>query len=211
MNAPRNSPNADKPGAYNLATRVGKTVINPGDALKIEQYITGYGNITQVKLVCYLSSDIFDVDHTYVEYGMKPDSTTGEINWGKHKSQLEDPGLTLGLVGFRKDGWAESTMILDVDGASNRVLTELKLEKAPLDYNLKTLKTISPGDHYIDFYLTYFNGEKWCVTKEKTSFKVKNFFERHAKKISWLAVIATTLSIIRFGLVPAINLIRPFL
>lgn len=202
MSAPRNAPNASKPGAYNLATRVGKTVINPGDEFKIEQYITGYGNITQVKLVCYLSSDIFDEKHTYVIYGMKFNDTTEKYDWGRHQTHLTDPGLTIGLLGLQCEGWSEPTMILDAEPPTHRVTTEIKQVTAPLDYTLKTLKTISPGDHYIDFHLTYFNGEKWCISKEKTPFKVRNLFEKHAKKISWLAVLATSTSIIKFAIIP---------
>lgn len=205
MKGPRNKKYAEKPGAYNLATRVGKTTINPGEDFKIEQYITGYGSILQAKLVCYLSSDVFDSQLSYVNHSMKYDKETELMTWGNDTSNVIDPGLTLTLLGLKEAGWEESSAIIDIDSDSNRVSTEAKFINAPLDYNFKTLKSIAPGDHYIDFHLTYYNGEKWIITKEKIAFKVTNFFERHAKSISWFALVATTLSIIRFGVVPVVE------
>lgn len=175
MERPRNRKNAEKPGAYNLATRAGKTTINPGEDLKIEQYITGYGHITQVKLVCYLSSDIFDSDFSYVNHSMKFNENTKLTTWGNDRSHFTDPGLTLTLYGSKEENWEESTMIIDADKETTRLITESKHVNAPLDYNFRTLRSITPGDHYIDFNLTYFNGEKWVISKEKIPFKVRNF------------------------------------
>lgn len=188
-----------------MATRAGKTIINPGENFKIEQYITGYGHIAQAKLLCYLSSDIFDPQFSYVNHSMKHDQTTGRMTWGNYTSKFNDPGLTLSLKGLKEVGWEESSMIIDIDNKSNRVTTEAKILNAPLDYNFKTLKSIAPGEHYIDFHFTYYNGEKWIITKEKFAFKVRNFFERHAKAISWLALTATAISIFRFAAVPLVE------
>ncbi|QHD06567.1 hypothetical protein PspR76_12900 [Pseudomonas sp. R76] len=105
----------------------------------------------------------------------------------------------------------ESTMIFDVEQASKRPIlaSEKKLNHAPFEYTLKTKKALSPGEHYIDFYLTYFNGEKWITSKERVSFKIRNFFERHAKTISALAIIASISGIIRFLASPIYDLVKP--
>jgi hypothetical protein len=47
-----------EPGSYELAARVAKRTINPGEAVELEVYITGYGMITGPKLMLTLPKKV---------------------------------------------------------------------------------------------------------------------------------------------------------
>lgn len=65
-----------------------------------------------------------------------------------------------------------------------------------MNFELKTLKNIRPGNYSIDIVFTYFNGVSWCATSNRVSFKVQNFLERHGTLIGWIAVVASILAIV---------------
>lgn len=210
----RKAPNGDKPGSYQLATRAGKTTINAGDTLKFEQYVTGYGNIKSAKLQAYISTDAFDLQTSHIISSiLKSDTETGfTLSWGGQTDKLSETGFTCLMAGVSVPSSDESTMIFDASVLSNEpiLLSEKKLGHAPFEYSLQTKKNLSPGDHYIDFYLTYFSGEKWITSKERVSFKIRNVFERYAKTISAMAVIASLSGIYRFVLVPIYDAAKPY-
>ncbi|WP_159955666.1 hypothetical protein [Pseudomonas sp. R76] len=209
----RSALNGEKPGSYQIATRSGKTTINPGETLIFEQYVTGYGNIQTAKLQAYISTDAFDLEDSYILSSLATENTEMglKLSWGNQKDKLSETGFTCVMAGLSYTPDDESTMIFDVEQASKRPIlaSEKKLNHAPFEYTLKTKKALSPGEHYIDFYLTYFNGEKWITSKERVSFKIRNFFERHAKTISALAIIASISGIIRFLASPIYDLVKP--
>ena len=202
----RSARHAEKPGAYQIATRTARTTLNPGEALKLEQYITGYGEVSSAKILAYISTDAFEKDETYVQHSLKQTVRDGKqlFIWGGCKSHIDESGLTLTLEGIILNGEGESHFAFDnVLGSGEPSLAcEKKHTNAPFEYVLKTKADLSPGDYYIDFYFTYFNGEKWTTTKERIPFKIRNFFERHSKSISWLAIVASTLGIIKFAAAP---------
>lgn len=201
---PREWPNAGEPGSYQIATKAGKTIISPGDVLTFDQYITGYGNIMTGKIQCYISSDVFLGESSYVESGLSPNDH--DIEWGRDKNLITDDGFRLSLQGIsidEKPEWGDSTMFVDASPNINSVLTETKRLKAPFTYSLATKKNAASGMHYIDFYLTYFNGREWITNKERVDFKIKNFFERHNKSITWLAIIASVTALLRLAVIPA--------
>lgn len=200
MDKPRGKKYADAPGAYQLATRVEHNVIDPGEVLNIEQFITGYGNIAQAKIYCLISSQLFDKERSHIKTGLQPNDDPehpAPLRWGRDEHKPDDM-FVLALSGVRKEGWDESTIFFDAPFPGNQIITERDLKGPPFEYSFKTHKHLKPGDHYIDFYLTYFNGEKWVSTKERISFKARNFFERHSKAFTSLAIIASICAILRF-------------
>lgn len=205
----RSALNGDKPGSYQLATRSGKTTINSGEILEFEQYLTGYGNIQTPKLQAYISTDAFELESSYIRNSLVRTELNGEfkLSWGNQKDKLSDTGFTFLMQGISHREGDESTMLFDAMPMSKNpiLLSEQKLEHAPFEYTLKTKKSLSPGEHYIDFYLTFFNGERWVTSKERVNFKIRNVFERHAKKISALAIIASLSGLIRFIVAPIYN------
>lgn len=211
----RKAPNAEKPGSYQIATRTGKTTINAGDTLSFEQYLTGYGNIKTAKLQAYISTDAFDLEESYILSSLMQTNIDGgfKLTWGNNKDKLSETGFTCLMAGIQANGDDESTMVFDASNTSAApiLLCEQKLDHAPFEYSLKTKSALSPGDHYIDFYLTYFSGEKWITSKERVPFKIRNVFEKYAKTISTLALIASASGIIRFVAIPAYDYIKTLL
>ena len=207
----RKAANADKPGSYQIATRAAKTTINAGDLLEFEQYITGYGNIRTAKIQAYISTAAFDLDRSHILNSLKrTDVESGlKLSWGSRKDKVHEVGFTCLMAGISAPDDDESTMIFDASDSDEPILlSEQKIERAPFEYSLRTNKTASPGDHYIDFYLTYFNGEKWVTSKERVPFRIKNIFERHAKSISLLALATSMSGILRFALIPLYDMVK---
>ncbi|MEE4882398.1 hypothetical protein V2K29_01965 [Pseudomonas alliivorans] len=201
----RHAANADATGAYHIATSINKSVIDPGDEVYIEQYITGYGSIFGAKLQTYISPGSFDMENSSIRSSLKVDGK--KLYWGGDIAKLSELGFTCVMAGLSIND-QPPTMFLDLienDNISGMpvLITERKMGHAPFEYSLKTRSDIKPGDYYMDFYLTYFNGEKWHCVKERVPFKVRNFFERHSKAVSWLAITATILGILRLAIIPA--------
>lgn len=210
MKTPRTWKNAEMPGAYALATRVGETVINAGDNLSFEQYITGYGEISNCKIQCYISSDLFDRDSSSVHhtpYIETQENGSITIKWGRETGYVDNAGYNCICMGVKTANWKDPTLFFDAN-EPGLLITELKSGKAPFEYNLKTSKTIRPGSHYIDFYLTYFNGQEWKTSKERLDFRVNNTFEKNSTTLSLLAALALLVTIAHDGIAPAIETIH---
>lgn len=114
--------------------------------------------------------------------------------FGNLKYFFETTAFTTQLNGPIQEGWGEPTMFFDpVESAS--ISTELKIREAPFKYSLLLLKKIKPGEYTLDFFFTYYNGEKWVCSKEQVKLKVRNFFERHAGGLTTFGVIAGSIGI----------------
>ena len=203
---PRTGKYADEIGAYHLASRVFSKTIDIGEVFEFEQYITGYGDIQTAKIQCYISSEIFEKEKSCVINSIK-ESDSG-LSFGGQSDEIGSEGFTCHLSGIKIDGWDEATQIIDTDGSSTEskaVFTECKVDSAPFHYKLKLKDDVRSGDYSIDFYFTYYDGHRWQCSKESVDFKVRNFFEKHAKAISFLAILATCLSIFRFGVIPFVK------
>lgn len=209
---PRTGKYADEIGAYHLASRVFSKTINPGEVFEFEQYITGYGDIRVAKIRCYISYEIFDKKNSVAINSIKNDGDV--ISFGNQEDGVGDEGFLCHLSGVQAPGWDESTMVFDrgedTKGSAS-VFTEFKVKNAPFHYKLKLKNDVKPGEYTIDFYFTYYDGHRWQCNKESVDLKVRNFFERNSKIISSLAIIATGLSIIRFGVLPFFKWIMSFI
>lgn len=202
---PRNWENFDAPGSYTLASRVSETVINAGDTLKFEQYITGYGEIKKCKIQCYISSDIFDYSCSTLTNSISQ-TEDFQLYWGADTDNIGEIGFSCMCQGLKAPKWKEETLFFDT--SPGLLLSEIKATKAPFDYSLKTKPHIKPGNHYIDFYLTYFNGAEWKSSKERVDFRVNNSFEKHSTIISFLAAVALLVTILHDGAAPLFELIH---
>lgn len=202
-NKPRMGKYAEEIGAYHLASRVFSKTVNSGDIFELEQYITGYGEIRTPKIQCYISSEIFDREESSIINSIKKEN--GIISFGNQSDKIGEDGFTCHLSGVQVDKWDEPTLFFDLNGnsdGSKSIFTEARAINAPFHYKLKLKDDVKPGDYSIDFYFTYYDGHRWQCSKESVDLKVRNFFEKNAKVISSLAILATSLSIIRFGILP---------
>ena len=190
---PRPAKNGDKPGAYNLATRINSSVVDPGKRLEFDQFITGYGEISSAKLRCYISGDVFQYGkESTLKNGLQV--TEQILHFGRDTFSLDKGGFICHMGGAQFGD--ESTPFFgDRDGRFPDVITESI--GPPFSYSLKTRGDVRPGDYRIDVYFTYFNGEKWQCNKETVNFKVRSFFERWATQLSILGVVVAVSALCR--------------
>lgn len=207
---PRSKANAQKPGAYQIATQGANTTLNSGDTLKFKQFITGYGEMSNAKIQAYFSAEVFDETHSSIRQGLIFEEGDGykiPVGWGAHVDALDSRGYCALLNGVHFSDYPYPAYVFDsnTDPSSNRVMTELQGEYAPFEFSLKVKKNASPGVHFIDFYFTYFNGEAWTISKERVEFKITNTFEKHSGTLSLLAAIALIVTILHDGVGPLLE------
>ncbi|WP_152442313.1 hypothetical protein [Pseudomonas putida] len=191
-------------GSYSLVTVINNPIINPGETITIDQYISGYGLGSGVKVVHYPSSDVFDVKNSYVSFNPKFNGDD-PITWGGIQGQPDETGGTLIMGPMYRTGSGELVTFCDADANSNRnsIITERKLgEKPPFHYLFKTKNTAKPGPYKISFVFTYFNGENWQSSTETVEFKIQNYFEKYNTVISILAAAALITTIFSDGVIP---------
>lgn len=196
--APRVGANSEKAGAYQIATIISSNVVDPDGMLSFEQFITGYGEIQESKITGYVSSEIFDEKASTISHSLN--KVNNEIMFGAVSHPINPAGIFGQISGFTGENWGgKSSLYFDMkESALPFISTEHRIgskNNAPFSYDLKIRKNIKAGEYSLDFYFTYFNGEKWQCSKESVKFKVRNIFERHAVKFSTLGVVATVVGV----------------
>lgn len=199
-----NFKNNECPGSYKLASIISEGTLNPGELVTIKQYITGYGQISGIKIVSYISNEIFDEELSYVENGFRQsEDNPNLLHWGGTKVDFTNSGLTLIPGSLHTKNW--DSFIFDMNDGQTSILTERGLPEAPFTYKLKIKDKATSGQHYIFFYMTYFNGAEWICLEEKTPVKVNNKFEQNSTSLSIIAAIAIIVAIAHDGLFPVID------
>jgi len=203
---------SDKPGNYELAVRNLKPILNPGDVLEVQLFITGYGIIKGSKLTAYPSSDIFDEDNSRVVYGFKTEDN--KIVFGGQTSGYSKDGITLYLSGATSE---ENLMFYDTHTPQRtsvpQIVSETRQKSPPIQFILNTRKEVRPGNYQLHFHLTYFNGVEWKGSKEEAHFTVRNILQRHEGQVALVSTIAGGIAILVFVLShikPAIDFISLF-
>ncbi|WP_223503779.1 hypothetical protein [Pseudomonas sp. BF-R-24] len=195
-----NHPNSDKPGAYKLASKLKESILNPGETLNLEQYVTGYGSNSGFKIVCYISNNVFDEENSYLHTELSQQKNA--LKWGEKKIKVDNGGFSLTPSSMQNENWEKPEFIFDTKESANYIITEKSLINAPFTYKLKTHRNAKAGAHYIVFYLTYFNGSEWMCEEERVSFKINNTFERFNTLLSILAAAALIVTIAHDGIAP---------
>jgi hypothetical protein len=146
----RNALNGDRPGSYQIATRAGKSTLNPGETLNFEQYITGYGNILTAKVQAYISTDAFDMKDSYILHSLTQEKVGNgiKLGWGNSKMHPTDTGFTLVMAGMQLSEDHESTMIFDVPGypGTPLLVCEPNSTTRRSSTHLKQTKKLVPGN-----------------------------------------------------------------
>lgn len=203
---PLNFPNAENPGAYRLLSRIAENTYNPGDTIKLEQFITGYGANSGFKIICYMSDNLFDETQSKLFSGLRPPTAdTPMLRWGAEEIPISNGGYSFTLSSMQNELWDRPAQTFDTKDQLNYVITERNLSGAPISYSLKLKKNVRPGMHYITSYMTFFNGHEWVCQEEKIPFKINNTFERYNTVIAALAAAALVVTIIHDGAVPMID------
>ncbi len=178
-----------KPGSYQLILRSTSSVVDPGDELGLELYISGFGNMQFSKLVFYPSANVFS-SSSEVLFGPDLDQKEGTLYWGGQKAQVSPQGGLIELTVLTPE-------VLFIFKPRLQVITERNTTKkkdgktfAPVQFNLKIKNKARPGKYHMHFILTYFDGEKWNTSSTKFQFSVRNLLERYASFAWWLAITA---------------------
>lgn len=193
---PRQGEFADKPGRYEPAIRLQKPVINPGDTLEVEVFITGYGNIGPAKLAFYPSPGTFVERDSRGRISLE--LVDGVPTWAGPHGMVGDTGVMVTMQeGLQGEGWSAPTLFFDTTaGRPPQIMTETKHLNAPFTFSLVTRPRVSPGTYLLQFYLTYFNGIKWCVSSQQTSFTIRTLLQRHEVAVAVVASIAAAAAVV---------------
>lgn len=205
--------NCNKIGSYSLVTVIKNPIINPGETISIDQYISGYGLGSGIKVVYYPSSEVFNAKQSKVSFWPKYNQEK-PITWGGITGQPDEYGGTV-IAGpmYRTDS-GELVTFCDSEANSNKnsIITEKNLGgNPPLHYSFKTNKNAKPGTYKISFVFTYFNGENWQSSTEVVEFKIQNNFERFSTALSILAATALLITIFADGLIPFLSWLFSFI
>jgi hypothetical protein len=201
--APRTKPHASAPGSYEVAVKIAKPLITPGELLEVDLFFSGYGEILQPKIFFFPSARVFDVSKSSIRSGLHRDED-GSIKWGGQISKISavDP-VHIGIMGLEYGNWAEPTAFFDADDNGNSVFTEYLTDgHAPISLSFQTNNAVEPGKYYIELTFTYFDGQKWRSSLKRIEFTLTSFLERHQRKLAWYGVtvsaIGLAIAIIRF-------------
>jgi hypothetical protein len=194
--SPLKGQHGDKPGRYQPAARILRPLIDPGDALELEVFITGYGEITLAKLVFYPSPNIFteasEVWNLGILDGAKFTTT------GRKPQKVTSHGSVISFEGgMGTTEWGRTTTFFDISkGSPPMISTEASLPDAPIVYRMITRKDVNPGTYQLQFLLSYFNGSDWNVSSQQVNFTIRNILQRHELLIAGIAVIAAIVTFI---------------
>ena len=178
----RSGESAGFPGSYQPAVRFDASIIDPGDELRGEMFICGYGYIGNMKVGFYPSQGFIEETDSRVSYGTQ--SVDGKTVFGGHHAIVGPEGVTLSLP---------KALVFDVKSdAVPMISTEAHVSQAPVAFHLKTPKRVRPGTHSLFFVLTYFNGERWATATQTVSFTVRNMLQRRE---IWVAGLGTAAAV----------------
>jgi hypothetical protein len=182
----RDGESARLPGSYQPAVRFDASIIDPGEELRGEMFICGYGHIGQMKLGFYPSPGFVDETDSRVSYGITREQ--GKLVFGGEHSIVGPAGITLSLP---------KTLVFDVGGGPlPMVSTEALVGQAPVAFRLKTPRRVRAGTHALFFVLTYFNGERWATATQSVSFTVRNVLQRHEVAFAVLGALAASAAVV---------------
>ncbi len=203
---PLSHPYANSEGSYMIVANADKEIIDPGELIKFEIYFTGYGFAERSKVFFATSSDFYDTSYSQVF----TDATVinNQLIYGIDSNYLSPyiSGKIFSMGGGQFTGyngkiWKKPTPYFDIhpfDEQNGTISSEAKLEKAPLEFHLKTKDNIAAGTYSVHFVYTYYDGLKWRNDEQTVSFQVRTWTDIHWKLLLWLTVILGSPPIIEF-------------
>ena len=201
--APREAPNADRPGDYRIAIRTVEGEVDPGGEIRLEIFVIGYGVIRGSKLGFYPPPYFIDAEASKA-FG-DPVIAEGQWRWGAGEGiTIGEAGFSTIFAGVQGDTWEESSRYIDIApdppdkerlGVAH-ITTETKIgEHAPIEMILKVRDGAPTGNHNLHVYFTYYNGSEWKTDSQTVVVLVRNWVRRHetVTVVVGLIVAATAL------------------
>lgn len=187
----RNFTHASEPGSYQMALVLNNTKANPGGEIEGEIFISGYGQITDAKIMMYTPPQLFNSEESFFHTGfdLKMRGNVAEISQGgketKGFADAQQIGLST-LVRLTRDNRAtELDMFSDADSRMHMVFSEARKPRAPVSFSLKLRKKIATGSFPLSIVFTYFNGEQWCTQLIEKDITIRNLVDR----LDWRAAL----------------------
>ena len=179
---PRRKANYDKEGQYEVVAVANKKQLNKGEYLDVDVYFTGYGEIGLSKVFIVFSQNIVDSNNSIVTTSLKP-LPNNRLMWGNETFSINEItvlDMTGGIM-VNKNNKDSASQYIDMtnEPADFGIITETKIQNAPISISYKIKDDIQEGEYSIAFYYTYFDGVKWKSSNSNVQFKVNSFIEEH--------------------------------
>jgi hypothetical protein len=168
--------------SLSLVVRNSNPIINKGDTINFEIYISGFGHIANItKIYGVLPNRLVD-DNTAFGNGYYLGYNYTDKNWTK-KSFSMTPSYT--IFGITLPG---NFVQQDPSKTNNCPQAVLITEEqhnisgkgiAPIGINFNTSKNAPEGDNKINFVLTYSDGKKWYQDKQEVSVHINSIWEQY--------------------------------
>ena len=177
--------------SISLAAPYNKPIINPGDPMKFEVYISGYGHVENItKIYASLPIDLVDDGTPFGTLQIRGNPVNITVN------SSNAFWVSLPNDFFRQ---LENSNCYSVLTHSELKYPYNEKMMAPVTIYIKTSEDAPVGDNKIDLILTYSNGEKWYQDRQEINFHINSPIEMNGPKLflifSLLGLIISIVSI----------------
>jgi hypothetical protein len=192
-----------KQGHYEITARFINSVIDKGDTVEGEVYITGFGLIQAAKVNIVFSADIFQIEKSeystdVTAWTVPNDPLSLHIRFGAKKNIPSNLGFTYSTSPSGDFKKLFGMYPVRPNEHDLTIFTETWRRAPPVHLRLVTKEDTLPGIYYLDFFFTYFNGNSWEVSKHRAEFKIRNIFERNENAIRVVVIMASLYTALGF-------------
>lgn len=169
--------------SLSLAIRNNNPIINKGDTIHIEIFISGYGHSANItKIYATLPIGLVD-DNTIFGNGYYVDYNYTDKNWTKQSFPLT-PGYAHSFYIYLPGNYFQQDPTETNNCPQVYLFTEEEFNIsgewiAPIGININTSKKASDGENKLFFILTYSDGKKWYQDKQEVSVHINSWQEEN--------------------------------
>lgn len=173
--------------SLSLAAPYNKPIIDKGDTIKFEVYISGYGHVDNLtKIYASLPIGLVDDGTPFGTLQIRGN----QVNITVNSSNAFWVSLPNGF--FRQ---LESSNCFSVLTHSELKFPYNEKMMVPVTIYIKTSENAPDGDNKIDLILTYSDGKKWYQDKQEVRFHINSLSEEYPKSYLFF----TGIGIVIFG------------
>ncbi|WP_175235359.1 hypothetical protein [Achromobacter mucicolens] len=202
----KKNPHAGKPGAYTTVIKLDKAVIDPGDYLRANFFVSGYGQIDQAKLLLIAPDGVPQgfCSSGFTQKLIAPNQV--EIRQGGKKERIEREFViaiaTKVSVPHPNGGTVVITPFSDAGGNTHAIHSETRRPDPMLAVEYQIPHDFLPGTYKLTSVFTYFNGINWVSDRLEAQYVVRSVFQRHESTIAGIACAAAIATIVAALLTP---------
>ncbi len=204
---------ADSIGSYGLILIPNKTVINSGDSIKIDIFVTGYGKINGGKILISRNPQIFEngsyLSHK-INYRQDENGIISAVQKIEKFNENEDIiSLKISALIIIDEAKSLITPFGSVfkDVINNPYLETETIQTEIIDKNghpplrlvMITKKEIPSGTYKINISFSYFNGSRFELDNRNIEIKIMSWAERNEELIQFFALLISVFTLIGMG------------